>query len=61
MQVFLCADISSLQLFPPEFLCFWLCSKVEVPALQDGDGFPHLIQSPLLKQPLLHKGQLTQS
>lgn len=45
MQVFLCADISSLQLFPPEFFCFCLGSKVEVPALPDEDSFPHLIQS----------------
>lgn len=59
-MMFLCADISSLQLFP-EFLCFCLCSKVEAPALTDEDDFPHLIQTPLSKQVLLCKGQLTQS
>lgn len=59
-MMFLCADISSLQLFP-EFLCFCLCSKVEVPALPDEDDFPPLIQTPLSKQVLLCKGQLTQS
>lgn len=61
IQVFLCADISNLQIFSQEFLCFCLCSKEEVPALTDEDGFPNLIQSPLLKQVLLCKGQLTQS
>lgn len=35
--------------------------KMEVPALPDEDGFPHLIQNPLLKQVLLCKGQLTPS
>lgn len=61
MQVLLCTGISNLQLFLPEFLCFSLCSEVEVPASPGKDSFPRLIQSPLLKQVLMPKGQLTQS